>query len=122
MWILTRLLTTDASAFPRPSPVGVWLLLGAFVAFEDVAAAPGLWLYCNEAGEGAPVPLLAATAPLPRNVDIGGKEAALVTAEPRIGAAGSPFGDIAEYVCTKKKKKNMNIFLWRKRNVKLPSC
>lgn len=61
--------------------------------------APGLWLYCNDAGDGAPVPPLTATAALPRNVDIGGSDAALVTADPRIGAAGSPFGDMAEYAC-----------------------
>lgn len=75
------------------------MFVDAFGPFDGAGApgAPGLWLYCIEAGDGAPVPLLAATAPLPRNVDIGGREAAPVTAEPRIGAAGSPFGDIAEY-------------------------
>lgn len=61
------------------------------------AGALGLWLYCNDAGDAVPVPLFVATAPLPRNVDIGGNDGALVTAEPRIGAGGSPFGDIAEY-------------------------
>lgn len=96
------MLTTDARVLPRVSPVGgCWLFAdAAFGADGAVVGAPGLWLYCKEAGEGAPVPLFAAataTAALPRNVDIGGSEAALVTAEPRIGAAGSPFGDIAEY-------------------------
>lgn len=74
--------------------------MGGALGAEDGApdaGAPGLWLYCNDAGEGAPVPLFAATAALPRNVDIGGNDAALVTADPRIGAGGSPFGDIDEY-------------------------
>lgn len=75
------------------------MVVGALGAEDGApgAGAPGLWLYCNDAGEGAPVPLFAATAALPRNVDIGGNDAALVTAEPRIGAGGSPLGDIAEY-------------------------
>lgn len=54
-------------------------------------------MYCNDAGDGVPVPPDAATAALPLKVDIGGNEAALVTVDPSIGAAGSPFGDIAEY-------------------------
>lgn len=71
--------------------------MGAALDAEGaVVGAPGLWVYCNDAGDGAPVPLFAATTALPRNVDIGGREAALVTAEPKIGAGGSPFGDIAE--------------------------
>jgi len=78
--------------------VDCWFVAGAALgAGGAVVGAPGLWLYCNDAGDGAPVPLLAATAALPRNVDIGGREAALVTAEPRIGVADSPFGDNAEY-------------------------
>lgn len=68
------------------------------------AGALGLWLYCNDAGDAVPVPLFVATAPLPRNVDIGGNDGALVTAEPRIGAGGSPFGDIAEYAYKTEKK------------------
>lgn len=97
--IRTRLLTTDARVLPRVSSVvDCWFVVGAALGAEGaVVGAPGLWLYCNDAGDGAPVPLFAATAALPRNVDIGGREAALVTAEPRIGAADSPFGDIAEY-------------------------
>jgi len=95
----TRVLTTDARVLPRVSSVvDCWFVVGAVLGAEGaVVGAPGLWLYCKDAGDGAPVPLFAATAALPRNVDIGGREAALVTAEPRIGAADSPFGDIAEY-------------------------
>jgi len=91
--------TTDARVLPRVSSVvDCWFVAGAALGAEGaVVGAPGLWLYCNDAGDGAPVPLLAATAALPRNVDIGGREAALVTAEPRIGVADSPFGDNAEY-------------------------
>lgn len=94
----TRVLT-DARVLPRVSPVvDCWFVVGAALGAEGaVVGTPGLWLYCNDAGDGAPVPLFAATAALPRNVDIGGREAALVTAEPKIGAADSPFGDIAEY-------------------------
>lgn len=90
------MLTTDASVFPRLSAVVVWFCCELAVGGAG-AGAPGLWLYCNDAGEGAPVPPDAATAALPLKVDIGGKDAALVTVEPRIGAGGSPLGDIAEY-------------------------
>lgn len=93
----TLALTTEASALPRVSPDDGWLLAVALGALGAGGGAPGLWLYCRDTGEGAPAPLPAATAPLPLNVDIGGRDAALVTAEPRIGAAVSPLGDIAEY-------------------------
>lgn len=107
----TRALTTDAKALPRVSAAGGWLLVAEFATVGAVAGAPGLWLYCNEAGDGALVPPLAATAELPRNVDIGGNDAALVTAEPNIGAAGSPFGDMAEYAC---KIISIKIIEWNK--------
>ena len=74
----------------------------ALGATGTATGAPGLWVYCSVAGDGAPpgggCPAADTTAPLPRNVDIGGSDAADVTAEPSNGCDwASPFGDIEGY-------------------------
>lgn len=123
MKIRTRLVTTDAKDLLRGSVVGVgtvggctelvtWFGGWTFGACTGTATgAPGLGLYCRAAavapaGEGAApgttTELAPGTAAVPRKVDMGGNDAADVTAEPRIGWAwASPFGDIDEYACKK---------------------
>lgn len=90
----TRVLTTDARVFPIVVETDCWLFVEAFVDGTGVFVGTGLWLYCKELGVVTIGPLLA-TCALPRNVDIGGNDAAL-GAELKTDVPCSPFGDIAE--------------------------